>query len=141
MTKRNGFVVLLVAVPVAAGLLALHGGANAGAGESLSAPFKPVAPLEFLMEGVKDHFEALTNGIGTAKPKDLKKDALILAELFNVVRFHQPQKDFTGWATSNREAFLRLSADTTKGNASALKAACDAIGKTCKACHDKYRDE
>lgn len=139
--RRIGIVIVLAAIPVIAGLLALRPVGIAGAAETKGGMFKPVAPLEDLMSGIEDHFKALEKESGNAKSKTLKKDALVLAELFNVAKFHQSQKDYVDWATQARDALLKMPAAATKGDAAALKASVEALGKNCKACHDKYKKE
>ena len=119
-----------------------------GAGaSSVDMPFKPVAPLEVVMEKLGDMFDEMMK-FGEDDPKfsakelrKFKKSAGFLSELFNVVRYHKKEKDFGDWATKNRDQFLAFAAGCDKGDMKALKELYSQIDKTCTACHDKYRDK
>ncbi len=118
------------------------------AGTALDSPFKPVAPLDVVMEKIDDIFAEfgpkLTEEGAKVTPKDLKKfkkDANFLSELFNVVRYHKKEKDFGEWASKNKDQFIEFAVGCDKGDLKVLKDAFERIDKTCGACHDKYRDK
>jgi hypothetical protein len=110
--------------------------------EGAGGGFKPVAPLLVVMENVDDLFGEFPKKMkDKEKLKGLKKDALFLSELFNVVGYHHPEKDWRDWAQKNLSQLQKFASECEKGDAQALKATYDAISATCDACHDKYRDK
>ena len=124
---------------IGAGLFAL----DDTAGKSESA-YKPVAPIDVIMENVDDIFSTFEKKVAdkdVKKMKRMKKETLFLAELFNVTQFQKAEKDWREWSVKNRDQLKELSTLTEKGDAPALKSALETINKTCEACHEKYRDK
>ena len=136
-------------IAAAGALLQAGSGAAAETADAAAGGFKPVAPLEVVMENVDDIFAKVEKQTASKEEKKLnpkerealKKEALFLSELFNIVRFHKTEKDWSEWSTKNRDQLLALAKDSGGADAKALKAAHDSIDKTCQACHDKYRDK
>jgi Skp family chaperone for outer membrane proteins len=136
-------------------LIALLGGFLALADEKEPAPkaggdgstFKPVAPLEVVMNNLDDIFSDMQklvekkSALEKRELKTLRKDALFLSELFNVVAYHKGEKDWREWSHKNLRQFQELAAQTEKEDQKVLKTTYDAINATCEACHDKYRDK
>ncbi len=116
-------------------------GGSADEGKAPVTAFKPVAPLEVVMENVDDIFQGMEKKFSGKALKSLKKDALFLAELTNIASFHKSEKDWRDWTDQNIKGFQKLAAESEKGDAAALKATWESIDKVCTACHEKYRDK
>ena len=122
-------------------LIVSLGGLGAATLQSAKAkPFKPVAPLEVLMEGVDDYFLDFEDNIKDKKYKSMKKDALMLAEFFNIAFHHKTEKDWQKLSQEQIAQFQEFSEASAKKNDQALASLFKKIDATCEACHDKYRD-
>ncbi len=143
MKRLSALVTSAVLAALAFSIISAAGtrGGSADDGKAPAAAFKPVAPLDVVMENVDDIFSAMEKKFSGKGLKSLKKDALFLAELSNVASFHKSEKDWHDWTEQNIRGFQKLAAESEKGDAAALKATWESINKVCEACHEKYRDK
>lgn len=109
--------------------------------------FKPVMPLESLMEEQARHFDNVIDLLRDADVPEwenkLRHEALALAEMANV-NGYQPKAfehdDYRDWAGQLKKQAIELAALANKDKVADAKALVKKINKTCKTCHNKYED-
>jgi cytochrome c556 len=114
------------------------------------------------METIGDNFKALRGELGGASP-DMKKVAAAAATIDRLAKesagwfpagtgpdvgkteakaeIWQSPQDFNAKHTAFQKAASTFNAAARSGNAGAAKAAFGDLGKSCKACHDLYRED
>jgi hypothetical protein len=109
--------------------------------------YKMVAPLDAIMIVMADVYKRMPEQLRTGTAKDVRavqKEALFVAEVGNLsaqVAEHREKKDWAGWAEDLKVSGLAMAeAAKAKDNGKFEGLHKAALG-TCKACHDKYRDE
>ena len=110
----------------------------AGHVEALSLmAFNKVEPTEFY----QSHAEALANGTAEIKnlfPAGSGQDA---AETHALAAIWESPDDFSTKAAESADAFAALRDAIAGGDNKAIVGAFAAAGKSCKGCHEKYREE
>lgn len=97
--------------------------------------FNKVEPTEFYQR----HAEALANG--TAEVKDLFPAGSGEGDTHALPEVWESPDDFGAAAAKSAEAFSNLRDAVAGGDNKAIMGAFAAAGKSCKGCHEKYREE
>lgn len=111
--------------------------------------YKLVAPLEIIMYETDTMFYAIDEKYLKAKKvkfRTIRKKALFLAEISNLVIHANKEKKWKDYAARNRDDFLEL-AELSKSKKEAAEKVKEAkllwkkIETTCETCHEDYRDD
>ena len=97
--------------------------------------FNKVEPNEFY----QSHADALANG--TAELKFLFPEGSGQGDTHALPEIWQNPEDFSAARMKSEEAFAALREAVASGDNEAIRSAFAAAGKTCKGCHEKYREE
>lgn len=115
-----------------------------------AAAFKPVQPIEKMMEGQKKLFGEIKDGILDGKYKEAATSAWILAEVANANQFQHTAPEYKKLASTMSRQCAELAealgrrAQASSGNSDQDKQLRDSvsqIGRTCGACHDTFRKD
>lgn len=105
-------------------------------------PYRLVAPLEVLMDSMDTMFYELEDKIAEKKLRTVKKTALFLAEVSNVVFYAKEgasnRKGWAGHATATKESLLALSKAAEAKKEAEVKALWAKTEELCEACHDDF---
>jgi hypothetical protein len=135
MVKRSSLVVLLAGAAVCvAGLVMAQ-----PAGKPVARAFKPVQPLEKMMEGQKKLYGEIKEGILDESFGPAAESAWILAEMANVNHYQKEDSAYQSFADRMSADCVSLAKALEKKDASAAKDLVTRIGKTCGACHDQFQ--
>jgi cytochrome c556 len=111
-------------------------GSLAAHAETLSLmAFNKVEQNEFY----QSHADALANG--TAELKFLFPEGSGQGDTHALPEIWENPEDFSATRLKAEEAFAALREAVAGGNNKAIRSAFAAAGKTCKGCHEKYREE
>jgi cytochrome c556 len=105
--------------------------------------YKFVAPLASIMKVVDGVFSKMPEKVKTGKFKDVKNEALFLAEVGNLathVKEFRDKKEWQGFADAMKGSALKLADAADKKDEAAFKTLHAAVEKACDACHEKFRD-
>jgi cytochrome c556 len=108
-----------------------------------TACYKPVAPLDAVMSVVGDVFDGMKEKVKASKYKELKREALFLAEMGHMasqIEARCKEKDWISKAEKVKAAALQMAADAGKKDEAGFKKSYAIAGEGCESCHDKYRD-
>ena len=150
LMNRNRFIVCSLAVlgALAMALIGLPGGNHknldfpAVYGETPS--YKPVVPMDDLMDAVDDNFEAISDQLKIKKYSKAMKAAHYAAEFCNVLQFHTSDevkgaanmKKWKAVAISIRDDMMKVAMAIKKKDATGAKKMLKAIEDSCESCHD-----
>lgn len=105
--------------------------------------FAPVAPVGSLMEAQDNHFEEMKAQLESKKKsrfRVMRTQAEILAELANVNRYNEPDKeDYVKWANQVMELSLEVGKEAKAKNLDEAKKLMGKIEQVCNDCHDEYQ--
>jgi hypothetical protein len=113
-----------------------------GAGDA-SKPYELIAPLLVLMEQADAVFYGLEEKLGKEKFKEIKNDALFLAEMGNLythAKDYREKKTWQDYCVKMKADLLKLSEAAAKKDGAQVKALWTAVEKNCDACHEEHRD-
>jgi hypothetical protein len=105
--------------------------------------YKFVAPLEPIMEVMSDVFEAMPDKLKSGKYKDLKREALFVAEIANLtthVPEHRENKDWQSLCEALKTSALKMAEAADKKDENGVKALHAKATESCDTCHEKIRD-
>lgn len=136
-----------IAVLVAVSLVNGLAGEDAKAA-SQAAKYKLVAPVEVVMEVADDMFYKMPDKLDAGKYKVLKKDALFLAELANVLGYASyeetktdaQKKDAKKLMDAVKDDLLKMAEASDKEASADIKKLHAKVEEACDSCHEKYRD-
>ena len=150
LMNRNRFIVCSLAVlgALAMALVGLPGGNHSNLdfpavyGETPS--YKPVVPMDDLMDAVDDNFEAISDQLKIKKYSKAMKAAHYVAEFCNVLQFHTSDevkgaanmKKWKAVAISIRDDMMKVALAIKKKDATGAKKMLKAIEDSCESCHD-----
>ena len=150
LMNRNRFIVCSLAVlgALVMALIGLPGGNHnnldfpAVYGETPS--YKPVVPIDDLMDAVDDNFEAISDQLKIKKYSKAMKAAHYVAEFCNVLQFHTSDevkgaanmKKWKAVAISIRDDMMKVAMAIKKKDATGAKKMLKAIEDSCESCHD-----
>ncbi|HKQ50647.1 MAG TPA: cytochrome c [Phycisphaerae bacterium] len=100
--------------------------------------FKPVQPLEKLMEGQKKLHAEIKDAILDKAWEEAQVSAWLLAEIANVNHYQKPDPEFRALATKMSGECVELANLLAKRDQKGAMEQYTRIGKTCGACHEKY---
>lgn len=119
--------------------------ARADSAQDAPKAFKPVAPLESLMEGQEAQFEQIGELMADKEVRfrtnKIRLAAELLAEFANVNVHHNAKADYQGWAGTVRDLSMALATEAKKGRSAdedKMKELVKQIETNCNACHDVY---
>jgi hypothetical protein len=142
MWRRGLIMAVLLGVCISYGVLAGQPEHTAAVG-SADENFKPVAPLISLMYAQDLHYARLNAFLVDESEKEraakVRNEALTLAELANVNRFHKNKADYRQWADEVRGSALELAAAAAGGEFAKAKELSKRINNSCTACHKQYQ--
>ena len=150
LMNRNRFIVCSLAVlgALVMALIGLPGGTHSNLdfpavyGETPS--YKPVVPMDDLMDAVDDNFEAISDQLKIKKYSKAMKAAHYVAEFCNVLQFHTSDevkgaanmKKWKAVAISIRDDMMKVAMAIKKKDATGAKKMLKAIEDSCESCHD-----
>jgi len=105
--------------------------------------YKFVAPLEPIMEVMSDVFEAMPDKLKAGKYKDLKREALFVAEIANLathVQEHRANKEWQDLCEALKTSSLKMAEAAEKKDENGVKALHAKATESCDTCHEKIRD-
>lgn len=105
-------------------------------------PFKPVSPVEPLMEAQEEQFNAIKKQLSAAGKEDFKaieRYAYVLAELCNVNHYQSEKDDYRKWAFEARDLSVALAKAAKAKEVDKAKDTFKQIYTKCGECHDKYK--
>jgi len=100
--------------------------------------FKPVQPLEKLMEGQKKLHAEIKEAILDKAWDEAQTSTWILAEIANVNHYQKPDPEFRALATKMSGECVELANLLAKRDQKAAMEQFARIGKTCGSCHEIY---
>ena len=119
--------------------------ARADSAQDAPKTFKPVAPIESLMEGQEVQFEQIGELIADKEVRfrtnKIRLAGELLAEFANVNIYHVAKEDYQGWATKVRDLSMALAEEAKKRRSAdedKMKELVKQIETNCNACHDVY---
>jgi hypothetical protein len=107
-----------------------------------TAGYRPVAPVEPLMQAQKEQYNALRSQLQTAGKEDfrvIQQRAYILAELCNVNHYQSDKADYRKWAFEARDLSLALAQAAKSRDAAQARNLLKQINNRCALCHDAYQ--
>ncbi len=125
---------VIVAIFAGAALVAWGEGPKASSG----AAFKPVQPLEKLMEGQKQLMGQIKDAIQDKTWDEAQTSAWILAEMANVNQHERPNPKYRELATKMSGQCVELATVLKKRDQKAAMDQSKEIARTCKSCHDQF---
>jgi len=133
-------------VIVIAGFVALFAasGDNQASGDAKKAEvYKPVAPIDVVMDMVSDNFDEALDQLKAKKWSKVRKAALMSAEALNVLQYHSSEEvkkeDMGKWkkiSAQIRDDLVKVGAAAKKKDAATVKKLLDTVEETCETCHD-----
>ena len=105
--------------------------------------YKFAVPLEPIMEVMSDVFEAMPEKLKAGKYKDLKREALFVAEIANLathVQEHRANKDWQSLCEALKTSSLKMAEAAEKKDENGVKALHAKATESCDSCHEKIRD-
>lgn len=105
--------------------------------------YKFVAPLEAIMEVMDDVFQGMPEKLKAGKYKDLKREALFVAEIANLATHVGEYKDNKDWHSlleSMKTSSLKMAEAAEKKDENGVKALHAKAEESCDTCHEKIRD-
>lgn len=113
--------------------------------------YKPVTPVNFLMEAQQEHWNQVVDRIRSRKGepdaaeakvkedfKIMERHAYVLGELANVNQFHSEKEDYRAWAVEMRDLCVALARAAREQDLRKADELGRRIHSTCNACHAKY---
>jgi len=108
-------------------------------------PFEPVSKVHDLMEINGDFSVTLRKEAAKENPdyKKVGEAARVIAEIGNVVQYHQPASEAQWWRLAGglKQSGMEVDAAAAAQDPNALRQAIGKLGASCKACHDIYRKD
>lgn len=101
--------------------------------------FKPVQPLEKLMEGQKKLHSEIKDAILDKAWDEAQTSAWLLAEIANVNHYQKPDPEFRALATRMSGECVELANLLAKRDQKAAMDQYMRIGQTCGSCHEIYQ--
>jgi hypothetical protein len=95
------------------------------------------------MEVIDGLFTKMPEKAKQGKYKELKREALFLAEFANLMpheKEHLGNKEWVALADEMKAASLKLAGAAEKKDEAAFKTQHAAVEKSCDVCHEKFRD-
>jgi len=150
LMNRNRFIVCSLAVlgALVMALVGLPGGNH----RDLNLPvvygetpcYKPVVPMDDLMDSVDDNFEAISDQLKIKKYSKAMKAAHYVAEFCNVLQFHTSEEvegaaNMKKWkeiSISIRDDMMKVAMAIKKKDAAGAKKMLSAVEDSCESCHD-----
>ena len=150
LMNRNRFIVCSLAVlgALVMALVGLPGGNHS----DLNLPvvygetscYKPVVPMDDLMDSVDDNFEAISDQLKIKKYSKAMKAAHYVAEFCNVLQFHTSEEvegaaNMKKWkeiSISIRDDMMKVAMAIKKKDAAGAKKILKAVEDSCESCHD-----
>ncbi len=127
-------------------VVCLVAGAGGDGGQGGTPAFKPVMPVESLMEEQDRHFEAMVDLLRDPSAEDwdhrVRHAALALAEMANVNGYQdlaQREPRYRELAGQLKAQSLRFAELTGGRKVQEARSLAKQINSTCKACHDRFR--
>lgn len=105
-------------------------------------PYKPVAPVDPLMEAQEQSFAAIRKQLGATGKEDFKvieRHAYILAEMCNVNHYQSEKADYKKWAFEARDLAVSLAKAAKAKEVDKAKDLAKQIHTKCGECHDVYK--
>lgn len=137
---KHSFVIMTPPIVIVLATMAIYAGADYGGDVPI---FKPEAEIHDLMELNKQINNQLRTHLG-AKPdwKEAVHEARLLAEIANVLQYHKSPEvaDWWQFAGAFRDGARQIVKTAEAKDLKAARAATKGMFKSCKQCHDKYRD-
>lgn len=133
MTTISKSVIAIAAIFSTAALVAWGDAPPPAAGA-----FKPVQPLEKLMEGQKKLHAEIKDAILDKAWDEAQTSAWLLAEIANVNHYQKPDPEFRALATRMSGECVELANLLAKRDEKAAMAQYTRIGQTCGSCHEIY---
>lgn len=115
---------------------------KAAVSQQQATPYKPVSPVEPLMEAQEDQFNAIKKQLVAAGKEDWKlvqRHAFVLAELCNVNHYQSEKDDYRKWAFEARDLCVELAKAAKAKDAPKAKDLFKQIHTRCGQCHDVYK--
>ena len=150
LMNRNRFIVCSLAALGAfvMALVGLPGGNHSDLnlpvvyGETPS--YKPVVPMDDLMDAVDENFEAISDQLKIKKYSKAMKAAHYVAEFCNVLQFHTSDevegaanmKKWKAVSISIRDDMMKVAMAIKKKDAAGAKKMLKAVEDSCESCHD-----
>lgn len=100
--------------------------------------FKPVLPLDALMNGQKKLFTDAQDAMLDKAWDEAETAAWLLAEIANVNRYQKDDPEYGKLAKRVSTEAVALAKRFKKQEAQAAKDSLTRISRTCQACHDKF---
>jgi hypothetical protein len=116
-------------------------GAWANDPPAASTAFKPVQPLETLMEGQKKLHAEIKEAIMDKAWEEAQVSAWLLAEIANVNHYQKPDPEFRTLAKRMSDECVELANLLAKRDQKAAMDQFIRIGKTCGSCHEIYQSK
>ena len=148
--SRNRFIVCSLAV-LGALVMALvglpgrnHSDLNLPAVYGETPCYKPVVPMDDLMDAVDDNFEEISDQLKAKKYSKAMKAAYYVAEYANVLQFHTSEevkgaanlKKWKDISVAIRDDMQKVALTIKKKDATGAKKLLDKVEAACEACHD-----
>jgi len=137
---------IVLSVAAVLGLAFALGTGSSGAAEDAKKDgdcYKFVAPFADLMEVIDGLFTKMPEKAKQGKFKELKREALFVAEFANLMpheKEHLGKKEWVALADQMKAAALKLAEAAEKKDETAFKSQHAAVEKSCDTCHEKFRD-
>ena len=106
--------------------------------------YKPVVPMDDLMDAVDENFEAISDQLKIKKYSKAMKAAHYVAEFCNVLQFHTSDevegaanmKKWKAVSISIRDDMMKVAMAIKKKDAAGAKKMLKAVEDSCESCHD-----
>jgi hypothetical protein len=150
LMSRNRFIICSLAV-LGALVMALvglpgrnHSDLNLPAVYGETPCYKPVVPMDDLMDAVDENFEAISDQLKIKKYSKAMKAAHYVAEFCNVLQFHTSEEvegaaNMKKWkeiSISIRDDMMKVAMAIKKKDAAGAKKILSAVEDSCESCHD-----
>ena len=106
--------------------------------------YKPVVPMDDLMDAVDDNFEAVSDQLKIKKYSKAMKAAHYVAEFCNVLQFHTSEevegaanmKKWKSISISIRDDMMKVAMAIKKKDAAGANKILKSVEESCESCHD-----
>ncbi len=102
-------------------------------------PYKPVQPIEHMMEGQKKLFGDIKLALHEKDWDEASTSAWILAEIANSNHYQRDDANYQKFADQLSSQCVELAGLAEKREEAAARERVNTIGQTCNACHDQYQ--